>query len=109
MYTGPVFERMREEWRHFVRAEAGTRFARLHERKNADGRGLARRLAWWGMGVVLIAAGVVMLFTPGPGLLTFALGIACIAQESLPFARRCDYAEMRLRGAWERWRARRRR
>ena len=42
------------------------------------------------------------------GILTLALGVACIAQESLPFARRCDRAELRLREAWAHWRARRR-
>ena len=107
MYTARVFDRMRREWRQFVDADAGVRFARLHERKRATGRGFARRMAWWGMGVVLILAGLVMLVTPGPGLLTLALGVACIAQESLPFARKCDRMEVRLRKAWRRRRERR--
>jgi hypothetical protein len=99
--------RLKEEWRAFVRAEAGTRFARLHERKQAGRRGWWGRLAWWGMGVALMLAGLVMLVTPGPGILTLALGAACIAQESLPVALRCDRAELRLRAAWARWRSRR--
>ena len=98
---------MREEWKHFVEAEAGSRFERLHARKSAGGRGFARRLMWWCMGVLLMIAGFVMLFTPGPGVLTLALGVACIAQESLPFARRCDRAELGVRATWKRWRARR--
>ena len=99
---------MRQEWRLFIAAQAGARFAALHERKSGS-RGFARRLAWWAMGFALMAAGFVMLFTPGPGILTLALGVACIAQESLPFARKCDHAELRLRDAWARGRARRRR
>ena len=95
---------MREEWRHFVGARAGTRFVRLHERKSAAGRGIARRLAWWLMGFALTLAGFVMLFTPGPGILTLALGIGCIAGESLAFARKCDRTELRLRERWRCWR-----
>ena len=103
-----MLTRLRQEWKRFLDADPGTRFAHLHARKEAAGRGLVRRIAWWGMGAVLLAAGFVMLFTPGPGLLTLALGVACIAQESLPFARKCDRAELRLRAAWRRWRAGRR-
>ena len=95
---------MRQEWRHFVSAEPGARFAGLHARKSAAGRGLLRRAAWWLMGLGLMLAGFVMLFTPGPGILTLALGIACIAGESAAFARKCDRAEMRWRARWSRWR-----
>lgn len=102
-----MLTRLKREWKGFVDAEAGTRFARLHERKESSGRGWWRRLAWWGIGLALVLAGLVMLFTPGPGLLTLALGMACIAQESLPFARKCDTTELRLRAAWARWRSRR--
>ena len=101
-----MLTRLRLEWKRFLDADPGTRFARLHERKQAGGRGLAARLAWWGMGCTLLLAGVVMLVTPGPGLLTLALGAGCIAQESPGFARKCDRLELRLRAAWHRWRAR---
>lgn len=100
--------RIRREWNAFVEAPAGERFARLHERKQRDGKRLVQRLFWLGMGVLLMLAGFVMLFTPGPGLLGIAFGIACIAQESRGFARKCDRAELRVRSAWERWRGRRR-
>ena len=98
---------MRQEWHHFVAAEPGARFAGLHARKSAGGRGFLRRAGWWLMGLGLMFAGFVMLFTPGPGILTLALGIACIAGESLAFARRCDRAELRWRERWIRWRKRR--
>ena len=99
--------RIRREWQAFVEAPPGERFGRLYERKRRDGKRLATRLFWWGTGILLILAGFVMLFTPGPGLLSMAFGIACLAQESLPFARRCDRGELRLRAAWARWRSRR--
>ena len=99
--------RIRSEWQAFARAAPGERFVHLHERKQRDGKRLAHRVFWWTTGIVLILAGFIMLFTPGPGLLGMAFGIACIAQESRAFARRCDHAELRLRAAWTRWRAKR--
>ena len=101
-----MISRLRQEWRHFIACPSGQRFERLHQRKSGDGKSFARRLFWWGAGVLLILAGIVMLVTPGPGLLSIAFGIACLAQESLPFARRCDRLELRLRAACSRWRAR---
>ena len=103
-----MFNRLRHEWRLFIASDPGTRFERLHERKKRDGKGLARRLFWWTAGILLTLAGIVMLVTPGPGLLSIAFGIACMAQESLPLARRCDRAELRLRAALRRARERRR-
>ena len=92
----------------FIACDPGTRFERLHQRKKRDGRSFARRLFWWAAGVLLVLAGFVMLFTPGPGLLSIAFGVACVAQQSLPFARRCDRAELRLRRAFRRARSGRR-
>ena len=99
---------MRQEWRRFIAAAPGTRFIALHEREHAGRRGIVQRIAWWCTGCLLVLAGFVMLFTPGPGLLAMAFGIACIAHESLPFARKCDRAELWLRGRYARWKARRR-
>ncbi len=98
-----MLSRLRHEWHLFVECEPGSRFERLHERKRRDGKRWARRLFWWSTGVLLIFAGFVMLFTPGPGILGIAFGVACLAQESLPFARKCDRAELRVRRAAARW------
>ena len=98
---------MRREWRLFAASEPGTRFAALHQRQAAGRRGLLPRVIWWCTGGALLLAGFVMLFTPGPGLLAIAFGIACFAHESLPFARRCDSAELRIRKHFARWRAKR--
>lgn len=101
-----MFSRLRQEWRHFIQARPGSRFALLHERKRRGEASLARRLFWWSSGVLLILAGIVMLVTPGPGLLSIAFGLGCLAQESLAVAQKCDGFELRLRAAWQRWRAR---
>lgn len=45
------------------------------------------RLARLGTGYVLVAAGTVMLVTPGPGLLTIAGGLALLS-EDVVWARR---------------------
>lgn len=101
-----MLKKIREEWRHFRDCEPGTRFERLHARKQQGGRGVSNRLFWWTAGLLLILAGIVMLFTPGPGLLSIAFGLACLAHQSLPIARRCDRAEVGLRARLARWRRR---
>lgn len=101
-----MLTRLRHEWRSFIGYAPGTRFEQLYERKRRDGGHLAARAFWVFAGFALIAAGFVMLFTPGPGLLAIAFGAACLARESLPFARKCDRAEVRLREAIERRRKR---
>ena len=103
-----MFSRLRQEWRLFIQARPGSRFVLLHERKRSGEPSLARRFFWWSSGVLLILVGLVMLVTPGPGLLSIAFGLGCLAQESLPVARKCDGLELRLRAAWHRWRTRRR-
>lgn len=103
-----MFQRLRREWRLFIACPPGSRFAELHERKRVSGRGWGSRLFWWSTGVILVVAGFVMLFTPGPGLLTMAFGVACIAQESMRIARSCDRLELRLRAMLKRAAERRR-
>ncbi len=73
--------------------------------RREEGAGsLGGRLACWCGGLAAIAAGVVMIFTPGPGLLTIAFGAALLARESGAVASGCDRLELRLRGAWRRLR-----
>ena len=101
-----MLERIRQEWRKFAAEPAGSRFERHYERKRADDRTLAGRVTWICAGVFFVLAGIVMLFTPGPGLLALGFGVTCFAQESRRVARSCDRNEMRLRRLWERWRSR---
>jgi Putative transmembrane protein (PGPGW) len=55
----------------------------------------ARRASVAVAGSVVIAAGVIMLVIPGPGLLTLGLGIAILASEF-------ERPRRLLRGAWSR-------
>src|SRR5688572_26366752 len=101
-----MVERIRREWRVFSAEPPGERFERHYERKHRDDRTLLGRLTWIAAGVFFLLAGIVMLFTPGPGLLAIGFGVTCFAQESRRVARACDRAEMRIRRAWARWRSR---
>jgi hypothetical protein len=101
-----MVERIRKEWRVFAAEAAGERFEKHYERKRLEERTLAGRLSWLAAGVFFVLAGIVMLFTPGPGLLAIGFGVTCFAQESRGVARSCDRMEMRVRRAWTRWRDR---
>jgi hypothetical protein len=101
-----VLERIKQEWRRFAAEPAGSRFERQYERKRALETGLLSRCMWILAGVFFMLAGIVMLFTPGPGLLSIGFGMTCFAQESRRVARFCDRTEIRLTRAWERWRRR---
>ena len=48
-------------------------------------------------GTVLVIFSAFFGWAPGPGLLTFLLGLALIGGEFLPVARFLDWAEVRLR------------
>lgn len=98
-----MFSRLHKEWKAFVKAPAGERFQRLHG--DCERGGFGGSVLRWAAGLAALVAGVVMIFTPGPGLLTIAFGAALIARESLPVARRCDGLEVRMRRAWRRFRS----
>jgi hypothetical protein len=104
-----MVERIRKEWRVFAAEAPGERFERHYERKRSDDRTLLGRCTWIAAGIFFVLAGIVMLFTPGPGLLAIGFGVTCFAQESRGISRFCDRSEMRIRRAWSRWRERKRR
>ena len=99
-----MFERIRADFRRFIGDAPGARFARRYEMKQGQDLGWMARACWIGAGVLFILAGIVMLVTPGPGLLAIGFGLTCLAQESLALARWCDRLEMRGRAMFARWR-----
>ena len=103
-----MLERIRQEWRKFVAEPPGSRFESHYERKRSDeGTGPLARVAWIAAGIFFLLAGIVMLFTPGPGLLAIGFGLTCLSAESRRLARWCDRAELRILAVWKRWRSRR--
>ncbi|HWA07973.1 MAG TPA: hypothetical protein VG838_00760 [Opitutaceae bacterium] len=99
----------RRSWRELRRGRPGHRFqdryaSAKRERKRTPAW---RRIARFGLALVLFAAAVVFVFIPGPAILFFALSGALLATESRPIARALDWIELRGRaigrGVRKRW------
>ena len=101
-----MFDWLRAHFRAFLASRSGTRFRRQHRRRQAHPHLLRTILAVIG-GVLLLLVGVVMLVTPGPGLLVMVIGAGLIAGESLIVARLLDRFDFYANAGWARWRARR--
>jgi hypothetical protein len=97
----------RQHWHRFRDDPPGLRFERHferahHQRMRVEGFGRVFRGAF---GVLVLMLGLIMLITPGPGVVACALGATLLAQESLALARwmdRCELAGWRLAGRWRR-------
>ena len=101
----------REGWRGFGASEPGHRFQDRYRRQQARERGWRdpRRLFFVVGGLVVALGSLAFGVLPGPGTLTFFLGLAMIAGEFYPVARLLDRAELGARalGRWAAgtWRA----
>jgi len=92
-----VFHELADEWHH-LRADApGERFRHHYERSRHHSH--ARRILGGLLGVLLVAAGLIMLFIPGPGILTAIFGLALLSSQSRWLAGAMDRTEPKLR-AW---------
>lgn len=80
-----------QQWRAFAHDEPGKRFENQHRRMKQGGKPLLVGLAV--VGALLVAAGIFLLFVPGPGLLVAAFGLALLAGISRSLARVLDRAE----------------
>ena len=86
------------DWRELRQGAPGRRFREHHARRRTVHGALVHRLIIAG-GVMLMGLGLLLVFTPGPGLLVFAAGLAMLAAESAAAARVLDALELRLRTA----------
>ncbi len=106
-----MIERMKESWRRFKASKPGYRFQDRYRRHQESEHGwLDPRKFLYVVGGLVIALGSLLLGAlPGPGTLTFFLGLGMIAGEFRPVARLLNWAEMRVRklGRWIRdtWRS----
>jgi hypothetical protein len=91
--------RMKESWRSFKASEPGHRFRDSYRRRQeSEGGGLSvRRVVNITLGSVLVVGSAFLGWLPGPGILTFFLGLALIAGEFSPVARLLDWSEVWLR------------
>jgi len=92
-----MIARTKRSWQHFKNSKPGDRFqVRYYYRKQSGGGQLSRIFN-------IVAGGVLVIFSaffgwaPGPGTITFIIGLAMIGGEFLPVARFLDWAEVRLR------------
>lgn len=100
MGTTSLLQEMRREWRLFRDDRVGHRF-RDHQARLKNGS-LRMRAVSMLLGLVLLAAGVVLCFIPGPGVPVLVFGVALLAGESRVVATLLDRAEPRARRALHR-------
>lgn len=83
---------------------SGSRFIQWHDQYRAGAatteRARHRAMVAWlvraGLGIALVALGVLMLVIPGPGLLVIVLGLAVLGSVWSPVARVMDWLELRV-------------
>ena len=100
-----MLEGLAEEWHTFRDDAPGERFCNHRDRMRR--RSKAVRIGALVAGGVLFAAGIAMLFLPGPGILFAVFGLALFAGQSQFLASRLDRAEppmrRRARAAKRKW------
>ena len=85
--------------RELLHATPGRRFTEHYRQNRHTGPAWRRPLTLIG-GVLLVALGVLLMLTPGPGIVVLFAGAALIAAESVRAARALDELELRLRQVW---------
>lgn len=101
-----MFKSLQKTWHHFRDAEPGKRFLLHYRRHQAGSRSKLATAGYLALGVVMVAAGVLGLIIPGPGLLGIALGFAVLAQESEKASKALDRLELWIRhqvAAFRKW------
>ena len=91
--------RTKESWRRFATSNPGHRFRDRYRYQQARERGWRdpRRLFFVVGGLAVAAGSLAFGVLPGPGTLTFFVGLAMIAGEFYPVARLLDWSEVRTR------------
>jgi sterol desaturase/sphingolipid hydroxylase (fatty acid hydroxylase superfamily) len=89
--------RARRSWRHFTSSKPGDRFQVRYYYRKQSGAGRFSRIFSIVVGSALVIFSALFGWAPGPGLVTFVLGLALIGGEFLAVARFLDWAEVRLR------------
>ncbi len=102
-----MIERTKESWRRFGASRPGHRFQDRYRRRQESEHGWRdpRKLFYFVGGLTIAVGSLVFGVLPGPGTLTFFLGLGMIAGEFRPVARLLDdWAEVRARelGRWVR-------
>ena len=97
-----ALQNSKEEWRRFLGQSApGRRFRNRYRRRQQAGRDRSapRRACYVAFGIAIAIGSLVLAPLPGPGWVTFFVGLGMIASDVLHVARFLDRVEVRLRGA----------
>src|SRR5918992_1873225 len=89
--------RARRSLLYFKKSKPGDRFQVRYYRRKQSGPGHLSRIFNIVVGSILVIFSAFFGWAPGPGLLTFLIGLALIGGEFLPVARFLDWSEVRLR------------
>lgn len=104
---GSAVAELKQEWRDFKHDRPGERFCNHRSRMQKKSR--AHSIVAGALGVLLLAAGVLFLFIPGPGLPLIVFGLALVATHSDRLSKSLDRLEPWLRHGGRRlkyqWRA----
>lgn len=94
-----MLESIRKDWQQFRDEAPGRRFRERYRRRQEQECGWLdpRRLFNVVVGLALVFGSAFFGWVPGPGILTFFLGLAMIASEFHPVARGLDWGEMKTR------------
>ena len=99
-----MIARTKQNWQEFKESKPGHRFQDRYRRRQESEHGWKdpRRLFYVVGGLILAVGSLAFGILPGPGMLTFFLGVGMIAGEFGPVARLLDWAEVRARelGRW---------
>lgn len=94
---------IKDDWEKFKQGEPGERFEERYRRRRQNHRG------WWDpirviyvvLGVVLVVGSALFGWAPGPGMLTFLIGLGMIAGEFRIAARLLDRGEVQANKFWQ--------
>src|SRR5918998_4420511 len=89
--------RTKRSWLHFTRSNPGARFQFRYYRRKQSGPGQLSRIINVVVGSILVIFSAFFGWAPGPGTLTFVIGLAMIGGEFLTIARFLDWSEVKLR------------
>jgi hypothetical protein len=94
-----MIERAKRSWHSFKDSKPGHRFQERYyrHRQSSHGRFAFSRIFNIVVGSALVIVSAFFGWAPGPGLVTFFLGLGMVAGELLPVAKLLDWAEVRLR------------
>ena len=91
-----MIARTKQSWQEFKESKPGHRFQDRYRRRQESEHGWkdSRRLFYVVGGLILAVGSLAFGILPGPGMLTFFLGVGMIAGEFSPVARLLDWSEV---------------